>query len=137
MPHLRKILMVLLVATLAAAGCAGTQSKIRSNQFESRSWDLLRAIRWGDYDRAVACIAQEAEPLDPALFEAVKVSDYKAGAWRISDDAMRMEQPVTFRYYRVDAPVERSTTVEMVWRYDPDERNWFLVSGFPAFSSFP
>ena len=93
----------------------------------------MRAIRWGDYDSAVACLAQGAKAPDPKIFEAVKVSDYDTGPLRMSADGMRITQPATFRYYRTDTYRERSTAVEMVWRYDPEAKNWFLESGFPAF----
>ena len=133
MPHLRKSMIALLAASLAAASCAGMQKSYRSSQFETRSFDLVRAIRWGEYEMAVAFMAREAAAPDPEIFQAVKLSDYNTGAYQISDDAMRITQPVTFRYYRTDSYIERSTTMEMVWQYDTDRGDWFLRSGFPSF----
>ena len=133
MPHLRKTAIVLLAAVLTAAGCTAMKESYRSSQFETRSFDLVRAIRWGEYEMAVAFLAKEAEAPDPDIFQAVKISDYKTGAYQISEDAMRITQPVTFRYYRTDIYIERSTTVEMVWQYDADKGDWFLRSGFPSF----
>ena len=137
MPHLRKTAIVLLAGVLAAAGCSGMKESYRSSQFETRSFELVRAIRWGEYEMAVAFLAKEAEAPDPDIFQAVKISDYKTGAYQISEDAMRITQPVTFRYYRTDIYIERSTTVEMVWQYDTDRGDWFLLNGFPSFSSSP
>jgi hypothetical protein len=133
MLHLRKTVMVLLAAVLAAAGCAGMKESYRSNQFETRSFELVRAIRWGEYEMAVAFLSRGTEAPDPDIFQKVKISDYKTGAYQVSADAMRITQPVTFRYYRTGIYIERSTTVEMVWQYQPEDNNWFLVSGFPSF----
>ncbi|MCF8053219.1 MAG: hypothetical protein K9L59_18435 [Desulfobacterales bacterium] len=133
MTYLRKTVIVLLTAVLAVAGCAGMRESYRSSQFETRSFELVRAIRWGEYEMAVAFLDKEAEAPDPEIFQAVKISDYKTGAYQISEDAMRITQPVTFRYYRTDIYTERSTTVEMVWKYDTDRGDWFLLSGFPSF----
>ncbi len=137
MLRLRKTAMVMTAAVMAAAGCAGMQKSYRSSQFETRSFEFLRAVRWGYYERAVAYVAKEAETPAPDIFETLHFSNYKTGDWQISEDAMRVTQPVTFHYYRTDNYTERSTTVEMVWQYDADRGDWFLVSGFPAFSSSP
>lgn len=137
MLHLRKMAMVMMAAAMAAAmtaaGCTGMRESYRSSQFETRSFEFLRTVRWGYYERAVAYVAKEAAVPDPDIFQTAKVSDYKTGAYQISEDAMRITQPVTFHYYRTDNYTERSTTVEMVWRYDAEEGDWFLVSGFPTF----
>jgi len=133
MPYLRRTTIVLLTALLAAAGCTAMKESYRSSQFETRSFELVRAIRWGEYEMTVAFLSKETAAPDPDIFQAVKVSDYKTGAYQIFDDAMRITQPVTFRYYRTDIYIERSTTVEMVWQYDTDRGDWFLVSGLPSF----
>ena len=57
MPKLRKRVVFLMLSLLAASGCAGVQS-YRANQFETRARELVRAIRWGEYERAVAFLAR-------------------------------------------------------------------------------
>jgi hypothetical protein len=91
-------------------------------------------VRWGQFERAAAYLATDVPSPDPAALKGVKVSDINTGPATMSGDGMRITCPVTYRYYRTDALVEHSQTLEQVWRYDPKARTWFLESGFPVFS---
>lgn len=131
------VLAAVLAAALAASGCARLQKKFSTDDFDTRAGTLYRAIRWGEFEKAFALMAPEADRPDPSLLRQVKVTDYRPGPYEVSADATRITQPVTFRYYRSDTLVERTTQVETHWRYEPEAGQWFLESGFPTFSSPP
>ena len=133
MPGLKRIALA-LVAGLVLAGCASIQKTASSEQFDLRSWAFLRAIRWGDIEKLPVFFAPDVDFPQRAALEEVRVTDVDAGPWQVTSDAMHITQSVTFKYYRTDTLVEKSLTADQVWRYDPDAHNWFLESGFPAFS---
>lgn len=129
------VLTLALAAGFLAGGCASIQQTVSSEQFDLRSKYFVRAIRWGELDKLPSFFAPGSELPDFAPLEAVKVTDAKAGPWKVTTDGMHITQSLTFKYYRTDTLVERTQTVDQVWRYDPERHAWFLKSGFPSFSS--
>jgi hypothetical protein len=134
-PTRRTALGVLAAIALAISGCAGVQESVALEQFDYFVHGFVRAVRWGQFEKARAYMAPGADAPEPSALKGVKVSDASLGPAKLSEDGTRITCPVTFRYYRTDTMVERTQTVEQVWRYDAETRSWALESGFPTFSS--
>ena len=117
------------------AGCASTGKEMSA--LDRVQYDWSAAIRWGQVEGAwnlVDPAVREASPMTELAFERyrqVQVSHYRDLSSRRSDiEALReIEIGVINRH----TMAERTLRHTERWRYDPERRTWWTVSGLPDF----
>jgi hypothetical protein len=122
------------LALLLLAGC-NSASMTRSPRDEAL-YSYVSAVRWGDFDAALAFVDPEvlkAQPLSDVereRYRQFQVSGYEVrGSQQLSD--VEYEQQVEIRLVNRHTQVERVITDRQTWRWDPEAKRWWLVSGLP------
>ena len=97
------------------------------------------AVRWGPIDRAFAMVdPQLAEQhawsaLERERFEQLQVTGYyPKGREALSDN--EVQQLVEIRLVNRHTQTERSVLDRQRWRWDPQAKTWWLMSGLPDFA---
>lgn len=124
-----------LLAVLALAACASTRPDQRA--LDKALYDYSGAIRWGELDAAMLFLDPDAsEPisaLERERFNQVQVAGYYVrGREVLAKD--RIRQVVELRLVNRHTQVERSVVDHQTWRWDAEDKRWWLTSGLPDLS---
>jgi hypothetical protein len=111
--RLLRVFALLLLALVTACGSMGAKRNPRDDML----YLYVSAIRWSDFDKAVAFI-------DP------KVSGYDVRTGREPAEG-EYEQVVEIRFVNRHTQVEKIVTDHQHWRYDPEAKRWWLTTGLP------
>jgi hypothetical protein len=135
---MRRILGVfVLLSTLLLSGCA---SDIRSQTLLKTLNAYANVVRWGDFANAEQFVdpALRAEhpltPIELSRYKQYRVSDYDDPAAPVVVGENEVRQVVRIGIINVNTQAERTLVDQQTWRYDPDKRLWWLVSGLPDVS---
>jgi hypothetical protein len=129
----RWLLVVLLGAWLAA--CASSQPKMSELDKLQYAWSA--AIRWGDFEGAWNLLDpkyREAHPLtelELSRYKQIQVSGYHDLGSQVLPDSARRE--VEIGVVNRNTMAERSMRYTEEWRYDPQAKTWWVMSGLPDF----
>lgn len=129
------LLAMLLLGVLPLAGCATTGT--RSTALERAQYAWSAAIRWGDFEGAVNLIDPKLRATDPP--SAVELERYKQvqiSAYRDVGASSDVKQGTAVRDIEIGVinrhtQAERSLRYREQWRWDPEARTWWLISGLP------
>lgn len=129
------LLAMLLLGVLPLAGCATTGT--RSTALERAQYAWSAAIRWGDFEGAVNLIDPKLRATDPP--SAVELERYKQvqiSAYRDVGATSDVKQGTAVRDIEIGVinrhtQAERSLRYREQWRWDPEARTWWLISGLP------
>lgn len=131
-PIARALAALVLLALLAACGSVGGHRNPRDEIL----YMYVSAVRWSEFDKALAFIdpeVLEAHPVSATEMERYKqfqVSGYDVRSVREPAEG-EYEQVVEIRLVNRHTQAERIVTDHQRWRYDPEARRWWLVSGLP------
>ncbi len=125
----------LLLALLALAAPALAKSKM--DQLQSNQYAWAGAIRWGDFEGALSLVDpayRETHPvsdLELKRYEQVQITAYRernSSADKKGGVAMRdVEIGVMNRHTQA----ERTVRYREEWRWNDQDKNWWLVTGLP------
>ena len=122
---------ILLCLVLSACASSSEQGRM----FERSTFAYERAIRWGEFNKALAFHRGKDEPLDESTrreLKQIRVTSYDTVyARRLGEN--EVEQIVEVKYYLENQVVERSLTLKQHWEYDENKQAWYLTSPFPSF----
>lgn len=124
--------MLVLVATLALAGCSSTPEEMESLDKAARSYE--RFIRWGEFDKA-----KQFHLKNPVLddLERRRLQFYRVTAYNIvsysTPNLKHAYMIAEIKYYKNDRPVIKTITVKQDWEYDEEKKIWSLTTPFPHF----
>lgn len=129
----RRTSLILLLLTLALAACATVGDRLDSLQRTLAGFE--KAVRWGQFEAAYSFRRWPpgTPPTLPANLKNIRVTGYDAGSLRLDKESMTAWQVVTIRYYDLDTSREHSIIHSQEWRYDPEEKRWYLISEMPEF----
>ena len=132
----RRVAPVFLVGLVAlAAGCASTSDRGSSLREAQYAWSA--AIRWGDFEGAWNVLDPEyrkAHPLtdlELSRYKQIQVSAYHELAAQALPDRARRE--IEIGVVNRNTMAERSMRYTEEWRYDPQAKTWWVMSGLPDF----
>ena len=125
---------LLLCCLLLLAGC--TKSASKGSALDEAQYGYSAAIRWGDFEGAWNLVDPEvrrAHPLtdiDFSRYKQVQISSYRdVGASVLGNgDVVR---DIEIGVINRNTLAERTVRYRERWRYDPQARSWWLVSGLP------
>jgi hypothetical protein len=122
----------LLIPLLAACGGMGAKRSPR----DAMLYEYVSAIRWSDFDRAVGFIepeALEADPLGSIELERYKQFQVTGYDVRTSSEPAEgeYEQVVEIRMVNRHTQAEKMLVDRQRWRWDEEDKRWWLVSGLP------
>ena len=130
-----KILAYIMLIAVAAAGCASVSQMRRMDKFEQTIHTYELAIRWSDFERASAFLKDQEDPAIPA--QILHLQQYQVTAYEIkqflpSADKSQVIVFANVQYFKKSGLIVKNFSYRQVWKYDPEQENWFLVSGLPA-----
>lgn len=134
MKSVRFILTPLLVLGI---GCLAAANAVAGGNYDKRLETYGAAIRWSDFDAANAFIKPTGD--DDAWSKAaeqyrdVRVADYVVKDSKSQKDPEQVLQTVEILYYKINNPTIRRLIDRQRWAYDADEKEWYLMTGLPAF----
>ncbi len=126
----------LLLIPVLAAGCAAMSTQSESRALETTLVAYANAVRWGDFEQALAFVDPEtlkAHPLssiDMERYKQVKVAAYTEQP-PVPAGAHEVRQIVQMSLVNINTQTERSIVDKQLWRYDEKTKHWHLVSGLP------
>ena len=134
-PH--RILSAILLFALAAllSSCQSFQDVKQKKVYSNLSKTFRQAILWSDFEYASEFLAEgykKNEKVDP-VYDEIKVTAFEEKRMVVDPEINTIEQVAEIRYYWVDRMVEKSITEHFIWEWDPEAKNWFLISGLPKF----
>ncbi|HEB59411.1 MAG TPA: hypothetical protein ENJ01_09335 [Gammaproteobacteria bacterium] len=130
---MRAMLIIFFTGLLAVSGCS-TTDPVNMMGYATRAYE--RAVRWGNLESAERFRREPADNWTPAIRERlgrVKVTGYEVINSTLEPDERHMSQTVRIKYYYDADLVERTLRDEQRWEYDPEIKQWFLVSELPTF----
>ncbi len=128
----RVLAPVLALLLVAACGSTGGQRSPRDEALYS----YVSAVRWSDFDAALTFVDPEtlrAKPMtsiESERYKQFQVSGYDVKSSREPAEGL-YEQEVELRLVNRNTQVERTVTDRQRWRWDPEAKRWWLVSGLP------
>jgi hypothetical protein len=129
---LRLLAPVLALLLVTACGSTGAQRSPRDQTL----YTYVSAVRWSDFDAARTFVDPEtlrANPTTDVEIERYKL--YQVAGYEVksaSEPAEGLyEQVVELRLVNRNTQVERIVTDRQRWRWDPEAKRWWLVSGLP------
>jgi hypothetical protein len=137
MRRLTKLLTVLVLALafMAAAGNALAASKMDRLQANQYAWS--GAIRWGDFEGALTLIDpehREAHPvtdLELKRYEQVQITAYRERGSTADKKAGIAVREVEIGVVNRHTQAERTVRYREEWRWDDEDKNWWLTTGLP------
>lgn len=124
-----------LLMLLAACATGGPDRRL----LEDTLYDYSSAIRWGEIDAALGHVDPEwlaEHPLDGVArrrFEQSQVTGYYVRK-RSEDAEGQLQLLVELRLVNRHTQTERVVMDRQRWRWDAEDKRWWLVSGLPDLS---
>jgi len=135
---MRRILILLAaLAALVIGGCASDQ---RNYSLTNTLNAYASTVRWGDFATAFQYVdpkVREEHPpssLEMARYDMYKVSGYDEGKGAVANGENEVTQIVQINLVNIHTQAERTVVDHQKWRYDPETKHWWLVSGLPDIS---
>lgn len=130
----RHLLPLLALVALLCAGCATDQ---RNQTLITTLSAYAGTLRWGDFQSAQQFVdpavraANPPSALDLARYRQVRVTGYDEGAGPVPDGENQVRQVVQIGLVNLNTQSERTVVDRQLWRYDPEKKRWWLMSGLP------
>ncbi len=134
-PKLPKALTALLLALLALGGCATGNSQGQS--LEDTLVLYERTVRWGDLRNAVQFLDPESRPdarqlqFELKRFDQVDITGYKVLGQAPGPAPETIQQVVEISVSNRHTARERTIRDVQTWRWDEENKRWWLASGLP------
>ena len=131
--RLRAVTIVLLTLFLAACGSG---RKADTKLLENTLRLYASTVRWGDIERTLGFVdpaVLEANPparLDLDRLKQLQVVGYREQPFQFVGE-LTVRQVVQIEYVNRHTQAARSAVDVQEWRFDPEARRWWLMSGLP------
>ncbi|HVF34130.1 MAG TPA: hypothetical protein VND91_02280 [Candidatus Saccharimonadia bacterium] len=128
---------ILVAAVVLSAGCGSSKSK-DIKVLEETLRQYASTVRWGDIEQALSFVDPEvlkADPVEPFELERMRqlqVAGYRERPYAFVGE-LRVRQIVQIELVNRHTQEVRSTVDAQEWRFDPEAKRWWLMSGLPRF----
>ncbi|MCB1553481.1 MAG: hypothetical protein KDJ14_06695 [Xanthomonadales bacterium] len=135
---MKRLVLKLLVGGLIVllAACAGKKGDTR--KLDERLLSYQSTIRWGQLAAAVEVLdPEQREKLAPTPLQLRRMEQLQVTAYRVRGkqwtDATEVRQVVEIQVVNRHTQVERTVIDRQVWRWDGEEKTWWLTTPLPDF----
>lgn len=133
---MRLISCLAAFALLALSGCLAFEDPLNvDGVFLQQQRSFSAALRWSQWDQA-------AEYVEPALradfraltddFSELRLTDYEIRDVHVESLESGASAVVVYKGFELSMPVERSIVVNQRWRWDQDQRRWYVTPDVEA-----
>jgi hypothetical protein len=133
--HTHHIFIISLTALLLSACTAVGDSK-KAITLDQATRYYETAIRWVDFKAADSLRRLDNNTRDtPAhdTLKRIKVTSYETVKVTALDNNSTMNIQVEIVYYNEDTMKLVTLTDNQIWKYDPDNKSWYITTPLPAF----
>jgi hypothetical protein len=126
-------LFVILFAILAVS-CTSVNEMKRMDKFEQITDAYELAIRWSDFDMASTFLKDQENPDIATQIENLKqykVTSYTVKRYLPSADRSQILIIADVQFFKTNGLIVKNISHRQIWKYDKDNKNWFLASGLP------
>lgn len=126
-----------LACLFLLAGCASLQGGTRSDALDRAQYAWSAAVRWNDFEGAVNMIdPDKREQLAPTALQMERYRQVQISGYRDVGTNTDMEAGTSVRDIQIGVinrhtQAERSLRYREAWRWDPEARTWWNISGLP------
>lgn len=129
---LRALAPVLALLLVTACNSMGAQRNPRDQVL----FTYVSAVRWSDFEAARSFLDPEVLRSRPVTdFQMERYKQFQVAGYEVKSasepEPGRYEQVVELRVVNRNTQVERIITDRQQWRFDPEAKRWWLVSGLP------
>lgn len=131
---MRSVFLVFMLAV--CSGCATMSAESEGRALQTTLVAYANAIRWGGFEQALAFVDPQTlkqhplSHLDMERYKQVRVASYiEQPAVPVGPHEVR--QVVQIGLININTQTERNIIDTQLWRYDPNDKHWRLVSGLP------
>lgn len=119
---------------LLLTGCAAMEKDKRALGLDATTRAYLAALRWSDFEGAVAFLPPETRPQEwPGMFEDLRITRYEILGRPVMLSDTQATQTVGIEYLYENRQIVHKLTDRQSWRWDDEAQTWWLESGLPEF----
>lgn len=132
---IKAALLLLLALAVTGAQAAGARQRAKLEQAQNA---FAAAVRWGDFETAVQFLDPEyaqAHPMgefERRRYEQIQVSGYRDMSTLAEADGT-VVRVIEVRVVNRHTQAERSLRYRERWRWDEEDKRWWLAGGLPDF----
>ena len=126
MNHAKKLMLVLLVLSLAA--CMSYQERKKEIVLDNTLSKYRTAMRWGRWDTCLSFRDLKAPTVSDQDLDNIQVTSYE-----IRQPPVSSKEDVVLQYVLRDRQRLRKVYDKQEWRFDVEQKVWRLHSPFPEF----
>lgn len=131
----RRLAGIGLFIGIVLTGCASLEKDRRATGLEAATNAYQSALRWGDFESAMGLLSPELRRDEelPQDLKDLRITRYEVTQPPLirADDSAT--QTVSIEYLFEYNQILQRLTDRQVWRWDEEEKAWWLQSGLPAF----
>ncbi|HEY0501901.1 MAG TPA: hypothetical protein VGD42_00270 [Lysobacter sp.] len=136
MRRLTQLAALAVLAVLLAFG-ATALAKSKMDQLQSNQYAWAGAIRWGDFEGALSLVDpayRETHPtsdLELRRYEQVQITAYRERASTADKKGGVAMRDVEIGVVNRHTQAERTVRYREEWRWDEEDKTWWLTTGLP------
>lgn len=130
------ITTIVLLGLVLLSGVANAGSRAQARALETTQAAYTAAVRWNDFDAALGFVepayaqAHPLSDLERSRYEQVQISGYREV--RVGQDPNGdLRREVELRVINRNTQAERLVRSIEIWRWNPEQKRWWLASGLP------
>ncbi|AZR21175.1 hypothetical protein [Xanthomonas vasicola] len=128
--------MVVLLGLAMLSGVVNAGSRAQARALETTQAAYTAAVRWNDFDAAQGFVepayaqAHPLSDLERSRYEQIQISGYREV--RVGQDSNGdLRREVEVRVINRNTQAERLVRSIEIWRWNPEQKRWWLASGLP------
>ncbi|QBG89790.1 hypothetical protein ACQR53_00325 [Xanthomonas oryzae] len=130
------ITTVVLFGLALLSGVANAGSRAQARALETTQAAYTAAVRWNDFDAAQGFVepayaqAHPLSDLERSRYEQIQISGYREV--RVGEDPNGdLRREVELRVINRNTQAERLVRSIEIWRWNREQKRWWLASGLP------
>lgn len=138
MPRLLIGFVIAFLFVAGLLGCAEIRSKDQAVLLQDSLRGYSNAMRWSDFNAAMAFVERREEAVDQIDLERLK--DVRVTSYEIEDQYLSVDKGEAYVTAKISFHLADSMTVETItdkqtWWYRKDQRRWLLDGSLPSFTT--
>ena len=128
------ITTVLIAVVLTLSACATADKQKRMNSIDIALNDFRKAVRWGYFEEALSFIQikdYSRTLRNPDYLKSIRITAYEYGKKHFSEEGKKLNVTALISFYNVDRGTVNDIVEDQTWRFDDDQKRWFLDGDLP------
>ncbi|MBW1801937.1 MAG: hypothetical protein JRJ85_14535 [Deltaproteobacteria bacterium] len=121
---------------MMVAGCGTMSDYMKSHKFENTSDNFRLTMRWSTLEAAMSFMKDTRSVRDSSeidMLKRIKITSCEISRITYLENKTKVRQVIGIQYYKIDDPVVRTLTANLLWEYDAIQENWTIIDGWPTF----